>query len=344
MDNLTAIQTRILSVDLPGAIESAANLIKEGDLVAIPTETVYGLAANALDEKAVQKIFSVKGRPQDNPLIVHISDIAMWESLVTEVTEEAKLLAKAFWPGPLTIILPKSDRVPEQTSASLDTVAVRMPSHPAARAVIEAAGLPLAAPSANLSGSPSPTSVSHCADDLWGKVPLILDGGMCSVGIESTVISLVGEPVVLRPGQITVEQLSAVLERPVAIAEAVIKPLSDSEKPQSPGMKYRHYAPRAKVILIDAPLDLFLQELENAPDDTFGLVFKGEEKQTARPCIVYGIEHDADSQARGLFGALRTLDELGATVVYARCPDHNNAALGVYNRLLRAAGFEVRTL
>lgn len=333
--------TQLLSCDNYG-IEIAAKLLCDGQLVAIPTETVYGLAANALNEKAVRQIFSVKGRPQDNPLIVHISNLEMWQPLVSHLPERAVALAKAFWPGPLTIILPKSERVPMITTAGMDTVAVRMPAHEAARAVIEAAGVPLAAPSANLSGSPSPTMAQHCIKDLKGKIPLVLDGGDCTVGIESTVISLVDEPLLLRPGAITPEMLSKVLGCPVHIAEAVSSPLKTGQRPLSPGMKYRHYAPRARMLLVESDLESFLKLLNNASEPkTYGLVFEGEQSLAMRPCIAYGRAHDAASQNRELFAALRQLDECGARLVYARSPDHDGDSLGVYNRMLRAAAFEV---
>ena len=322
-------------------IKAAAELLKSGELVAIPTETVYGLAANALDENAVKNIFAVKGRPQDNPLIVHISDIDMWRPLVKELSPDAIKLAESFWPGPLTIILPKSDKVPDTTTAGMDSVAVRMPSHEGARAIIKASGVPIAAPSANLSGSPSPTSAEHCVNDLSGKIPLIIDGGECSVGIESTVVSLVGEPTLLRPGAITSDMMSKALGKEVKISHAVSEPLKEGERPTSPGMKYRHYAPNAKVVLVESTLEQFEQLLNSAPDKTVGLVFENEQKNINKPCIVYGREHDPESQARDIFSALRKIDESDAKLVYARCPDRDNASLGVLNRMLRAAAFEV---
>ncbi|MEG2174261.1 MAG: L-threonylcarbamoyladenylate synthase [Oscillospiraceae bacterium] len=337
--------TRVLPGNDVEAVSLAGRLLREGELVAIPTETVYGLAANALNPVAVARIFQVKGRPQDNPLIVHISELSMWRPLVRTLPETALRLAAAFWPGPLTIILPRDPGVPDVTTAKLDTVAVRMPYHPAARAVIRAAGVPLAAPSANLSGLPSPTTAAHCLNDLAGRIPLILDGGECSVGIESTVVTLAGEhPLLLRPGVLTTAMLSEALGEPVAVAAAVEQPLAAGEKPFSPGMKYRHYAPKARVILLEGSLASFLQELDKASIDTVGLVFAGEETQTAHPCIPYGAAHDAESQARGLFAALRLLDERGAKLAYARCPDRNDETLGVYNRMLRAAAFEVRQI
>lgn len=326
------------------SIKLAGKLLSEGELVAIPTETVYGLAANALDENAVKRIFEVKGRPQDNPLIVHIAELSMWESLVTEVSERAKKLAKAFWPGPLTIILPKSDIVPDVTTAGGDTVAVRMPSHEGARAIIKASGVPIAAPSANLSGLPSPTSALHCMRDLKGKIPLIIDGGDSYVGIESTVVSLVGKPTLLRPGAISPEMLSQALGEDVAVSHAVSEPLKEGEKPSSPGMKYRHYAPKARMILVKSSAEKFAELVNSAPEGTWGLVFEGEETLCQKPCLVYGREHDAASQSREIFAALRELDDRGAQLIYARCPDNDGDSLGVFNRMLRAAAFEVMTL
>jgi len=323
------------------AITLAADLLRQGETVVIPTETVYGLAANALDKNAVSKIFEVKGRPQDNPLIVHISELSMWSPLVGEVPEDALKLAERFWPGPLTIILPKSDMVPDTTTAGMDSVAVRMPSHEGARAVISASKLPIAAPSANLSGLPSPTTAQHCMRDLNGKVPLIIDGGECGVGIESTVVSLIGEPMLLRPGAITQQMLSEALGKEVKLSHAVSEPLKEGERPTSPGMKYRHYAPNAKVVLVESELDKFAELLDSSPDGTFGLVFEGEDEKLNKQCVVYGKLHDPESQAREIFSSLRKLDELDAKLVYARCPDRNGESLGVLNRMLRAAAFEV---
>lgn len=326
------------------SIKQAGSLLNSGELVAIPTETVYGLAANALDENAVKRIFEVKGRPQDNPLIVHIAELSMWESLVTQVSGRAKKLAKAFWPGPLTIILPKSERVPYITTAGGDTVAVRMPSHEGARAIIRVSNVPIAAPSANLSGLPSPTSAAHCMRDLNGRIPLIIDGGEASVGIESTVVSLVGKPTLLRPGAISPEMLSRALGEEVAVSHAVSEPLKEGEKPSSPGMKYRHYAPKAKMILVRSSAERFAELLNGSPEGTWGLVFEGEEALSKAPCLVYGREHDAQSQSREIFAALRELDDRGAELIYARCPDNDGDSLGVFNRMLRAAAFEVMTL
>ena len=325
-------------------LQEAADLLKAGGLVAIPTETVYGLAADALNPQAVPKIFAAKGRPADNPLIVHIAEFDQIYDLVSQVPESAKILAEKFWPGPLTMILPKSDRIPDCTSAGLPTVAVRMPSHPIAREIIRRS-CPLAAPSANLSGSPSTTTAQHCIDDLTGRVDAIVDGGECRFGVESTVVTLAGEkPRLLRPGAVTLEELREVLGE-VELDKAVLSQIDPQEKVASPGMKYKPYAPKAKVILLHGD-DQSFENFLNAQtgEGIFGLVFSGEEKRISKPCVVYG-ENDEDiTQAHRLFAALRELDERGARLVYARCPRKEGVGLAVYNRLLRAAAFEEITL
>lgn len=324
------------------AIQTAAQIIKDGGLVGIPTETVYGLAANALNGKAVAKIFAAKGRPMDNPLIVHISEFSQLYQLVKEVPDTAKKLAEHFWPGPMTIILPKSDMIPDEVSAGLDTVAVRFPSHPAARALINAAGLPLAAPSANLSGHPSPTTAEHVMNDLNGKIEAILDGGACGVGVESTVITLVTNPPrLLRPGGITLEQLRSVLGE-VELDDAVLNPLAKGVRATSPGMKYKHYSPKANVIIIDSDFDKYKNYVNNHnTEGTAALCYNGEDTDLIVPTVCYGGEEDFSEQARGLFDALRKLDDMNAETVFARCPEPKGVGLAVYNRLIRAAGFEV---
>jgi L-threonylcarbamoyladenylate synthase len=333
--------THIVSADDPNSIDLAAKLLRDGQLVAIPTETVYGLAADALNPRAVRQIFAVKGRAGDNPLIVHVCSIDMWRELIETLPEQALVLAKAFWPGPLTIVLPKSSRVCDDVTAGLVSVAVRMPAHSAALSVIEKAGLALAAPSSNISGGVSPTSAEHCMADLAGKIPLILDGGPCPVGIESTVLSLERMPTLLRPGAVTQEQISAALGMPVVLSPALNRPLLSGEAALSPGMKYRHYSPAAKLFLLKGPLDLFLERLESAPHGTMGLVFEGEQSMTSVPCVAFGSIDDPKAQAHLLFASLRRLDIMGARQIYARCPKCNGESLGVYNRLLRAAAFEV---
>ena len=322
------------------AIEKAGEILRAGEVVAIPTETVYGLAANAYDGNAVSKIFKAKGRPQDNPLIVHIAKVETLSDLVAEVPEAAKKLAAAFWPGPLTMILPKSEKIPDAVSAGLPTVAVRMPSHPVAHAVIEAAGVPLAAPSANLSGSPSPTNAKYVLDDMHDRIPLILDGGSSAVGVESTVITLAtARPRVLRPGGITVEQLRALLGE-VDVDDAVLHKLAEGVRAASPGMKYKHYAPRADITIVKGSFAEFRRFVETKEKDAFVLCFAGEEKYFPH-AVTYGREDDGLSQANRLFDALRELDEQGANTVYARCPALSGVGLAVYNRLIRAAGFKI---
>lgn len=322
------------------AINRASTLLRAGEVVAVPTETVYGLAANAYDETAVRKIFAAKGRPQDNPLIVHIADFRDIFDLVSAVPKAAKKLADAFWSGPLTVILPKSDKIPDAVSAGLPTVAVRMPSHPVARAVIRESGVPLAAPSANRSGSPSPTNAKYVFDDMDGRIPLILDGGSSRVGVESTVITLATDvPRVLRPGGVTVEQLRAVLGE-VAVDDAVLHQLKDGERAASPGMKYKHYAPKADITIVRGSLAQFQRFVAAREETAFVLCFSGEEKYFAHT-VTYGRADDDSAQANRLFDALRELDEQGAQTVYARCPSLSGVGLAVYNRLIRAAGFHL---
>ncbi|WP_262394256.1 L-threonylcarbamoyladenylate synthase [Youxingia wuxianensis] len=321
-------------------LQKAADILARGGLVAIPTETVYGLAANALDPEAAKAIYAAKGRPSDNPLIVHVSAVEEIRPLVTEMPKELFSLAEKFWPGPMTVILPKSRLVPKETSGGLDTVAIRMPSHPVARELIRLAGVPLAAPSANLSGSPSPTCAQHCIDDLDGRVDAIVDGGECEVGVESTVLTLCSHPPkILRPGAVTLEQLSQVLPD-VYMDEGVFGQVGDDVKVSSPGMKYRHYSPKARVILVKGDFESF-QKFIQVQEGEFGvLCFQGEEKSLPKVCIPYGVNGDPASQAKHLFDALRQVDEDNLKLVYARVSDSEGIGQAVYNRLLRAAAFE----
>ena len=325
------------------SVAEAARLLRAGEVVGIPTETVYGLAANALSDEAVPKIFAAKGRPQDNPLISHIASLDMLPMVVREVPGAAYRLAEAFWPGPLTLILPRSKTVADSVCAGLDTASVRMPSHPVALAVIRAAGVPLAAPSANLSGSPSPTTAADVLADMEGKIPLILDGGACSVGVESTVISLAGaQPVLLRPGYITKEQLEDAMGCTVALSDAVLHKLKDGESAASPGMKYKHYAPKADVTLLDGTFEQFKAYVDaHAAENPSCLCFTGEAEKLGVPCVEYGREGDGADQAKHIFRSLRALDEQGDAVVYARCPQKDGLSMAVYNRLIRAAAFRV---
>ncbi|MCL2108166.1 MAG: L-threonylcarbamoyladenylate synthase [Oscillospiraceae bacterium] len=308
------------------AIIQAAELLKSGEIVAIPTETVYGLAANALDSAAIHKIFAAKNRPANNPLIVHVSGLAQIRELGLEVPEIAEKLAEKFWPGALTIILRKKyDIIPTEICCGLSTVAVRAPDHPAAIALIEACEFPLAAPSANLSGSPSPTTAAHVFADLNGRIPLILDGGECVCGVESTVVALEkGAIRILRPGRVTAEQLREFAE--VEIDDAVREKLDDT-RPQSPGTAYKHYCPNAQVIAVIAENE---ETFRNYIDMNTG-------------CGDYALSlcDAADMGASRLFARLRELDEKGAKRIFARLPEPHGIGLAVYNRIIRAAEFNV---
>ena len=326
----------------PDELEQAAQILARGGLVAFPTETVYGLGANGLNADAVRAIYQAKGRPSDNPLILHICDLEMLPQLAREVPEAAVKLAMAFWPGPLTMVLPKTDQVPDVVSGGLDTVAIRFPSHLIARELIRRSQKPIAAPSANLSGSPSPTTAQHCIDDLMGRVDAIVDGGSCGVGLESTVVSLAGEtPTVLRPGGVTVEQLREVLGE-VRVDPAVTHPMAQGQKAASPGMKYKHYAPKAKVILVEADQDAFCQYVNaNKKPGVFALCFSEDVPDLQVPVVCYGGQTHPEQQAHALFDALRRLDQEKAELVYAHCPSQQGVGLAVYNRLLRAAAFDL---
>ncbi len=341
------METKLLTVSKED-IAAAAEILRNGGLVGIPTETVYGLAANALNGKAVSSIFEAKGRPSDNPLIVHISHIDDIEKfgLVREFPKSAKLLAEKFWPGPLTIIMPKSDLVPPETTGRLDSVAIRLPSHPVAREIIKESGCPLAAPSANLSGSPSPTTAQHVFADMKGRIPAIVDGGSCEVGLESTVITLCTKvPTVLRPGKVTLEQLRQVLGD-VALSNAVLEELSEGEEAASPGMKYKHYSPKARVFLVkadDMAFSCYVNTKE--PESTAALCYEDDVDALHCHTLPLGKKDDYNTQAHNLFAALREADETeGVDTIYVRCPGTEGLAMALFNRLIRAAGFQVITL
>lgn len=329
-------------------IIKAGEILAAGGLAAIPTETVYGLAANALDGNAVRKIFEAKGRPMDNPLIVHIADFKDIErfKLAREIPEKAVMLAEKFWSGPLTMIMPKGENIPDEVSAGLDTVALRFPSHKTAQSVIKAAGVPLAAPSANLSGSPSPTSAEHVMSDLNGRIEAVLDGGECSVGLESTVITLAMEkPRLLRPGGVTVEEIESVIGE-IEIDDAVLNRLKDSDKAASPGMKYKHYSPKAEVILLIGSDEAYANYVNSKSDKAAAaLCYSGDKSSLKVRSLILGAKDDYTGQAHELFKRLREIDKIpDIKTVYARCPKPDGVGMAVYNRLIRAAGFEVITL
>lgn len=333
-------KTQVLPPDEEN-IRLAAELLQQGEVVGIPTETVYGLGANAFDVDAVAKIFAAKGRPGDNPLIVHIASMDMLAPLTVDVPELAYRLAEKFWPGPMTMILPKSDRIPNEVSAGLSTVGIRFPSHPVAQRLIEAAGLPIAAPSGNLSGHPSPTTAGHMLHDMDTRIPMIIDGGACTVGLESTVILVKEDRVrLLRPGGVTVEMMEEIC--PVEIDDGVLHSVAENEKVASPGMKYRHYAPVAEVTIVEGSLPAFRAFVDSQKGEgVYAVVFNGEESDMSVPALSFGMEDQPEAQAHLLFDLLRQCDELGAKKVFVRSPDRHGIGLAVYNRLLRAAAFHI---
>ena len=325
-------------------IEDCAAIIRAGGLLGIPTETVYGLGANALNEDAVARIFEAKGRPQDNPLIIHVpNDIAWLGRYCREVPPEAYLLAERFWPGPLTMILPRRDIVPLRTTGGLETVGVRCPDHPVTQAIIAAAGVPIAAPSGNTSGRPSPTNAGDMRQDMEGKIDAIVDGGPCTVGVESTIIDLtVSPPRLLRPGGLPLEALEEVLGE-ITVDRAVTEKLKAGERPRAPGMAYRHYAPKAPVTVITgSPMrsaGYILRHLGGNTGvicfDEFAPLFPGQTVERLGPM------EDKSAQARRVFDALRAFDSTSVTEIYAQCPDKEGLGLAIANRLQKAAGFHV---
>jgi len=327
------METKILNANNLKHIELCAQTIREGGLVAIPTETVYGLAANALNEMAVANIFSIKGRQSDNPLIVHISSTSNVPELVDSIPTIFEPLAKKFWPGPLTMVMRKSNKIPDNVSAGLDTVALRIPNHPAALKLIHTSGCPIAAPSANLSGSPSPTKAIHVKNDIDGKIPYILDGGNCSVGLESTVLDISCDiPTILRPGGITFDEIKSV------IGNVIVAFDTDNDKPRSPGMKYRHYAPKAPLTAISGPAELTAQYIKNNLDNDMAALMFDDYGLDHPNIITFGDSHDFTAQAANLFDALRRADKIGVVKILAQLPSEKDLGLAVANRIRKASG------
>lgn len=327
----------------PNAVRDAAAILRRGGLLGIPTETVYGLGADALNEDAVSRIFLAKGRPQDNPLIIHVPDASWLESYCRDVPPAAYQLAERFWPGPLTMILPRRDIVPLQTTGGLETVGVRCPNHPVTLAIIEAAGVPIAAPSGNTSGRPSPTTAAHMIEDMDGKIDGIVDGGPCTVGVESTIIDLtVTPPRLLRPGGLPLESLRQVLGE-VAVDKAVTGLLAAGERPRAPGMKYRHYAPHAPVTVVTGEPERSARRIQGLLSDTAGVICFDEYAPLFPGHIIHklGPAADKSAQARHVFDALRTFDGTDVTEIFAQCPDDGGLGLAVANRLKKAAGFHL---
>lgn len=324
-------------------IAAAAAVIRRGELLAIPTETVYGLGADALDEKAVRSIYEAKGRPSDNPLIIHVPGPEWLERYCRQVPQMAYDLAEAFWPGPLTMILSRDPVVPDRTTGGLNTVGVRCPDHPVTLAIIAAAGTPVAAPSANLSGRPSCTNALDVLEDMEGKIPAIVDGGPCQVGVESTILDLtVMPPQLLRPGGMPVEALAAVVGK-IAIDPAVTGLLGPGEQPKAPGMKYRHYAPHAKVIVLTGKGAVTAEYIRQHCSAQSGVICFEEYAPLFEGMEVHllGPETDQKEQARRVFDALRKFDYTTVTEIYAQCPDESGLGLAIGNRLKKAAGFRI---
>ena len=324
-------------------IRLGGRLLSEGQLVGFPTETVYGLGANALDEAAVRSIFAAKGRPQDNPLIVHVAGKEDAFPLC-HVTPLAEKLMDAFWPGPLTLVMPKKDIVPHATCAGLDSVGVRCPDHPVALALIQAAKVPVAAPSANTSGKPSPTRAKHVFEDMQGKIPLILDGGDCTVGVESTVLSVTGDiPVILRPGKVTQQDIAAVAGD-CKVADSVMRPLRENESAPSPGMKHRHYAPEGKMTIVqgrdEAQVVSLLKAMYDENENACilcreNLITAFDERR------VFSLGNTPEDTARILFAALRDMDDMKVSRILCQGWDTGGVGLAVMNRMARAAAFDI---
>lgn len=347
------INTKYITVDPfhpePGPLEEGGSVLRRGGLVAFPTETVYGLGANALDGRAVARIFEAKGRPPDNPLIVHVDGREAVSGLVKKITGAAETLMEAFWPGPLTIILPVGEVVPAQVTAGLDTVAVRMPDHPVALGLIRAAGVPVAAPSANTSGRPSPTTARHVLNDLGGRIDLIIDGGPAGVGVESTVVDLtVPLPLVLRPGGVTPEDLSKILGS-VAVDPAARSGFKGKCRPRSPGMKYTHYAPRAPLFLIEGEVKAVAAKIMELAREyrrqghRVGILSydDGRDFSVVGEVVLAGRRDRPETVAAALYAALRRFDEMEIDVILAEGLADQGIGLAVMNRLRKAAGGKI---
>ncbi len=338
------METRIFHPEQDkNAVAEAAAILRRGGLLGIPTETVYGLGADALNEDAVRRIFEAKGRPQDNPLIIHVPSADWLARYCRDVPDAAYQLAARFWPGPLTMILPRRDIVPLRTTGGLETVGVRCPDHPVTLAIIEAADVPIAAPSGNTSGRPSPTTAGHMMEDMLGKIEGIVDGGPCTVGVESTILDLtVQPPRLLRPGGLPLEALEQVLGE-VAVDDAVRRKMGEGERPRAPGMKYRHYAPKAAVTVVAGPARRSAAYIQQHLPEGAGVICFDEYAPLFAGHIVHrlGPADDKLAQAQHVFDALRTFDDTDVPEIYAQCPDESGLGLAVSNRLKKAAGFHV---
>lgn len=330
-------------------LAEAARIIQAGGLVAFPTETVYGLGANALNEDAAKKIYAAKGRPSDNPLIAHISCVGELEPLVSRIPEAGRKLAEAFWPGPLTMVFPKSERVPHGTTGGLETVAVRMPSDPVANRLIALAGVPIAAPSANTSGRPSPTTAQHVWQDMNGKIEMILDGGPVGIGVESTIVDVSGDvPTLLRPGAVTIEMLEAVVG-PVEIDPALQGPPKEGVRPKAPGMKYRHYAPHADLMLVEGEIDAVIARINFLTKEKLGQKYRvgvictdeTRDRYSYGEIRSVGERTREETIAHNLFAVLREFDDLDVDYIYSESFSAEHLGQAIMNRLTKAAGYHV---
>lgn len=330
-------------------IAKAANIIKNGGLVAFPTETVYGLGGNALNSKAAEKIYAAKGRPSDNPLIVHISDISELKGLVKSISPKAQLLMDAFWPGPLTLIFEKTDIVPKETTGGLDTVAIRYPENKVAKAFIAACGVPVAAPSANTSGKPSPTRASHVAFDMDGRIDMIIDGGSCEFGLESTIVDTTSEiPCLLRPGAVTLGMMKEIVGE-MTVDKAVVSVLKAGEQPKAPGMKYTHYSPKADITIVKGQLPQVEKYIINKADEgksaghKVGIIatVQTEKSYLGHNVLVIGDRTKPETIAANLFKMLRKCDFLGFDKVYVEYFDDDELGMAIMNRLKKAAGYDI---
>lgn len=330
-------------------LHEAAQILREGGLVAFPTETVYGLGANALNAEAAGKIYEAKGRPSDNPLIAHIAKPEDLIPLVKEIPEAGRKLMENYWPGPLTLIFPKSEIVPHGTTGGLDTVAVRMPSDPIANRLIELAGVPVAAPSANTSGRPSPTRAQHVIEDMNGKIEMIIDGGEVGIGVESTIVDVSGPvPMLLRPGAITMEMLRETLGE-VEIDPAIQGPLSADVKPKAPGMKYRHYAPQAEMTLVEGEMEQVVAyinhetKIARAAGKKVGIICTEESRQCYESGIlkVIGSRENEESVAHNLFAVLREFDDQNVDCIFSESFSKDRLGQAIMNRLCKAAGYHI---
>ena len=337
------VNTILFTENTKENIEKAAEIIRRGGLLGIPTETVYGLGANALNADACRRIYEAKGRPQDNPLIIHVPDASWLSRYCEKVPESAYRLAEAFWPGPLTMILPKKEIVPYRTTGGLETVGVRCPNHPVTLAVIAVADVPIAAPSGNTSGRPSPTSAADMLEDMDGKIDGIFDGGPCGVGVESTIIDLTCQPPrLLRAGGLPLEELERVLGT-VLVDKCITQLMTDGERPRAPGMKYRHYAPKAPVTVVTGDGKKSAAYIAAHAPEGAGVICFSEFRAQFPGCVVHelGPEGDKSEQARRVFDALREFDATDVTEIFAQCPDDAGLGLAIGNRLKKAAGFHV---